>query len=232
MKAKRIIINGDVTVVTDDTSNFNLETTVGEVESITIPLTDGRMAQFNVSDRGEGWIRFDSRDCLGRSVWSKDGSTKGGIENSDLQRYLDVEMYKLLPTWLCEKIVVTRRICGDDVYETWLFAPDASEVFEPDEDWYETRYGRLDYYRIPQNRIKADPEFEGQSCIWWTASARSGVAAHAVYVCTYGMSITSSASNALGVPVCFRINSADLGGLISEALNSGGTVRRIEEGRA
>lgn len=232
MEIKRIVINGDVTVVTDDTSTLNLGVTEGEVESITIPLTDGRMAQFNVSDKGEGWIRFDSKDCLGRSAWNKNGSTEGDIERSDLQEYLDERMMPLLPEWLREMIIPTMRISGEGRYATRLFVPDASEVFAPDEDWYESRYERLDYYGIPQNRIKAGPKFEDQLANWWTASALSGTVTRVVIVTAYGMSIYSNASDAYGVPVCFRINSADLGGLISEALNSGGTVRRIEGGRA
>ena len=234
MDIEKIIINGDITVITKDIPEHLPETSLkpdpGEVESVSFRLTDGNMAQFDITDRGEGWIRFDSRQCLGKSAWNKNGSTEGDILESDLQKYLDTKIYALIPTWLAEMIMETKRKnTNGEEYRTWLFAPDASEVFGADEGMYETRYQRLPYYEKAYNRIKADIKDEEYPVNWWTASASSGNAAGAVFVATSGMSAGINASAVLGVPVCFRINAADLGGLIREALNSGGTVRRIQE---
>ena len=234
MDIGKIIINGDITVITKNIPEHLSETSPkpnpGEVESVSFRLTDGNMAQFDITDRGEGWIRFDSRQCLGKSAWNKNGSTEGDILESDLQKYFDKDMYALIPTWLVEMIMETKRKNGNgEEYNTYLFAPDASEVFGPDEDWYEARYERLPYYEKAYNRMKVGLEDEDQPVLWWTASAYSGSATHAVLVYTGGMSAGYNASSVFGVSVCFRINAADLGGLIREALNSGGTVRRIQK---
>ena len=230
MDIKKIIINGDVAIIPGNTPETTSPNYPGEVESVSLRLTDGNMAQFDITDRGEGWIRFDSRQCLGKSAWNKNGSTEGDILESDLHKYLDKDMYALIPAWLVKMIVETKRKNGNgEGYNTYLFAPDASEVFGPDEDFYETRYERLPYYEKAYNRMKVDLKDEDQPCNWWTASAYSGGAAGAVFVGTFGVSCSSSASIVLGVPVCFQINAADLGGLMREALNSGGTVRRIQK---
>ena len=230
MDIKKITIHGDVTIITEETPAITQKADPGEVESVSIRLTDGNMAQFDITDRGEGWIRFDSRQCLGKSEWNSNGSTEGDILESDLQKYLDAKMYALIPTWLAEMVMETKRKnTNGEEYRTWLFAPDASEVFGADEGMYETRYQRLPYYEKAYNRIKADIKDEEYPVSWWTASAGSGSAANAVSVSTDGMSYSHSASYVHGVPVCFRINAADLGGLIREALNSGGTVRRIQK---
>lgn len=234
MDIKKIIINGDVAIITEPTPEITseaiLEPISSEVESVSFRLADGSMAQFDITDCGEDWIRFDSRQCLGRCAWNNNGSTEGDISESDLQKYLDQEMYALIPTWLTEMIIETKRKNADgEEYNTYLFAPDASEVFGPDEDWYETRYKRFSHYEKAYNRMKVDLKDEDRPVSWWTASAYSGVATGAVYVTTSGVSSNDNASNVYGVPVCFRINAADLGGLIRKALNSGGTVRRIQK---
>lgn len=230
MDIKKITIHGDVTIVTEETPAITQKADPGEVESVSIRLTDGKMAQFDITDRGDGWIRFDSRQCLGKSKWNSNGSTEGDILESDLQKHLDAKMYALIPTWLAEMIMETKRKnTNGEEYRTWLFAPDASEVFGADEGMYETRYQRLPYYEKAYNRIKADIKDEEYPVYWWTASASSGNASSAVFVYTTGVSGNSNASTVFGVPVCFRINAADLGGLIREALNSGGTVRRIQK---
>lgn len=234
MDIEKIIINGDITVITKNTPEHLSETSPklnpGEVESVSFRLTDGNMAQFDITDSREGWIRFDSRQCLGKSAWNHNGSTEGDILESDLQKYLDKDMYALIPTWLVEMIMETKRKNGNgEEYSAYLFAPDASEVFGPDEDFYETRYERLPYYEKAYHRMKVDLKDEDHPVSWWTASARGGDATYAVYVYTNGMSTHDNASYVYGVPVCFRINVADLGGLIREALNSGGTVRRIQK---
>ena len=233
MDIKKIIINGDVAIITEPTPEITSETILepisSDVESVSFRLADGSMAQFDITDCGENWIRFDSRQCLGRSAWNKNGSTEGDISESDLQEYLDKEMYALIPTWLTRMIIETKRNADGEEYSTFLFAPDASEVFGPDEDWYETRYERLPYYEKAYNRMKVDLKDEDRPVYWWAASSSSGNATNAVIVYASGMSSYNNASAVLGVPVSFRINAADLGGLIREALNSGGTVRRIQK---
>lgn len=229
MDIEKIIINGDITVITKDIPEVYLNP--GEVESVSFRLTDGSMAQFDITDRGEGWIRFDSYDCLGKAPWNENGENlNGDIENASITEYIIAKIEPKLPEWLYEMITPTERFTGkEDIYAAKLFLPDASEVFG-EGGWYINRYDRLDYYKDPHHRIKATEPGGEEPISWWTASADNGNAASCVYVDAGGIYPNySHASHAHGVPVCFRINAAQIGDLIREALNSGGTVRRIQK---
>ena len=230
MEIKQLTVNGSVTLVTGESTPqaIKIKADPGEVESVTFPLVDGTMAQFDITDRGEGRIRFDSRDCLGESCLNKGGNLDGDIENADIQKYVDDVIGRNLPSWLWEMIISTGRQTKDyEIYETDLFIPDASEIFG-EADWYETRYCRLDYYRNPHNRVKANKPCSEDACWYWSASAHSGDSTGAVFVGAGGVGNGYVASGVYGVPVCFRIMAADLGGLIGEAVNHGGTVRRAQ----
>lgn len=181
---------------------------------VTIKLTDGRTARFDIVDRGDNWLRLDSHDCLGESPWNTNGKNEGDIRLSDLQKYVD-GLEELLPAEFRGSIIPTSRFTEEyededgimrEDYLTRLFVPDASEVFGPDPDWYETRYDQLDFYKDRRNRIKASEPGGTEMRYWWTASAYSGTATTGVLVSASGISYPNDASNALGVPVCFRIN--------------------------
>lgn len=180
---------------------------------VMIKLTDDREVRFDIVDRGRDWLRLDSHDCIGESPWNENGSTEGDIRLSDLQKYVN-GLEELLPAEWRGAIAPTIRYTEEyedengetEEYLTRLFVPDASEVFGPDPDWYETRYDQLDFYKDRRNRMKASEPGETEMRNWWTASAYSGNATVSVYVGAYGGSYDNYASNAYGVPVCFRIN--------------------------
>ena len=170
-------------------------------------LTDGRKARFDVTDIGDGWIRFDSRDCLGHTVWNENGKTSGGVAESDLQHYLNEDMVELLPEYLKTRIINTKRkyMDGDQEkeYQTALFVPDESELF--DDDLYGAKlYDQLEYYKDRRNRMKGATPGE-DTAYWWLASAVGGSSTRAVSVSRGGDSDGTGASNSLYVPVCFRI---------------------------
>jgi len=180
---------------------------------VLIKLTDVWEVRFDIVDRGRDWLRLDSHDCIGESAWNENGSTKGDIRLSDLQKYAN-DFEELLPAeWrgaITPTIRYTEEYEGENgetkEYLTRLFVPDASEVFGPDPDWYKTRYDQLDFYKDRRNRMKASEPGETEMCPWWTASAPSGAATGSVSVSAYGFSYYYNASYAFGVPVCFRIN--------------------------
>lgn len=184
------------------------DTAVGDY--ITMGLTDGRTARFDIVDRGEDWIRFDSHDCLGKTAWNEKGGNAGGVWASDAQKYLSKKMLPLLPDYIQELIIDTERRFtegGDEMtFRSKLFLPDASELFEPDDDWYAPLYEQLDFYKDRRNRMKATEPGGKEMAHWWTASATSGDSTGVVHVHNYGPSDYSYASNALRVPVCFRIS--------------------------
>lgn len=181
---------------------------------IRVMLTNGQVMRFDVTDIGDGWVRFDSHDCIGSHSWNDNDKNEGGIEVSDLQKYIDAEISKLLPDYLTELIIDTERHFAqydddgeytEDSFKTKLFIPDASEIFERDDDWYAPIYEQLEYYKDRRNRMKGKSPEAKETAHWWTASAHSGTAACVVSVNTYGSSYYNSASGAFCVPVCFRI---------------------------
>lgn len=180
---------------------------------VMIKLTDDREVRFDIVDRGRDWLRLDSHDCIGESAWNENGSTEGDIRLSDLQKYVN-DFEELLPAeWrgaIAPTIRYTEEYEGEngetDEYLTRLFVPDASEVFGPNLDWYETGYDQLDFYKDRRNRMKASEPGGTEMRHWWTASAYSGNATSSAFVNANGMSSNYDASNTRGVPVCFRIN--------------------------
>lgn len=181
---------------------------------IRVMLTNGQVMRFDVTDIGDGWVRFDSHDCIGSHSWNDNGKNEGGIEASDLQKYIDTEISKLLPDYLTELIIDTERRFAqydddgehtEDSFKTKLFIPDASEVFEPDDGWYAPIYEQLEYYKDRRNRMKGKEPEAKETANWWTASVSSGNATHVVYVNASGYSGNGNASGARCVPVCFRI---------------------------
>ena len=194
----------------------NLEISTKDLEDakigqyVVIKLTDVWEVRFDIVDRGRDWLRLDSHDCIGESAWNENGSTEGDIRLSDLQKYVN-DFEELLPSeWrgaIAPTIRYTEGENGEtEEYLTRIFVPDASEVFGPNPDWYETRYDQLDFYKDRRNRMKASEPGETEMRAWWTASADSGNATNSVRVNATGGSNYTNASYASGVPVCFRIN--------------------------
>ena len=167
----------------------------------------------------EDWIRFDSHDCLGETQWNQNNKNAGGIWNSDAQKYLDNKLWPMIPEDIRDLIIDSSRPYmegGDEdakenMFLTKLFLPDASELFERDDDWFSPLYEQLDYYKDRRNRMKATEPGGNNMATWWTASAYSGNSAICVRVTYYGHSTGYNASGAIRVPVCFRINRAKRG---------------------
>ena len=175
---------------------------------VNIELTDGRLARFDIVDKGYDWVRLDSHDCFGKSPWNESGSNEGGIADSDLHKYL-CELYSLIPDDIKTHIPLVKRYMDrseNDYYETRIFVPDASELFGKDDDWYPDNYPQLHFYKDRRNRMKASEPGGTEIGSWWTASAYSGYGAYCVYVGASGLSGYSYASGAYGVPVCFQYN--------------------------
>lgn len=181
---------------------------------IKIILNDGRVARFDVTDRGDDWIRFDSHDCIGETPWNENGSNEG-VWSSDAQKYLKEKIWPLMPYYLTRRIIETERHFmnggGDDAaeetFKTELFLPDASELFKRDDDWYAPVYEQMDYYKDRRNRMKAAEPEGTEMDPWWTASACSGTATGIVLVNAYGNSLNTTASDTnIRVPICFRIS--------------------------
>ena len=181
-------------------------------DRVDFKLKNGEDVTVAVTQVTDEYVRFESVDCVGnkRVCWNEYDNTDGGIEISKVQEYLNTEILSQLPEDLKAVIDKTRRKYLDNKgnvqeYETLLFLPAASEVFEED-DCYgdEGLYEQLEYYRDRRNRMKGAAHGEDTES-WWLASVRSGYSTRACRVSNDGDAGDWFASNALRVPVCFCI---------------------------
>ncbi|MBD5469235.1 MAG: hypothetical protein HDR21_13990 [Lachnospiraceae bacterium] len=189
------------------------DTQIGDY--IKVILKDGRVARFDVTDRGDDWIRFDSYDCIVETPWNENASNAGGVWSSDAQKCLKEKILPLLPYYLTSMIIETERRfmnggaddAAEETFKTELFLPDASELFDRDDVWFSPVYEQMDYYKDRRNRIKAEAPGSTKMACWWTASTHSNNEAHIVMVSAYGLLSHSKASiDDIFVPVCFRIS--------------------------
>ena len=174
------------------------------------------------------WI---SRDCYSATVKFNTTNNNNGnaseqspFKASNLYTWLNSTLYNLLPAEL-RAVIKNKRILAplryssggsitDDsswAWEDWgpLWVPLESEIFDGI-TWSTKGFGNGQGVTYPlfrssyKNRIKgAGPG--GARAHWWTASALSGNATYVVFVTAHGDSNYDNASDALYVPVCFRM---------------------------
>ena len=176
-------------------------------------------------------IDFISRDCFSETVqWNTTNNNNGNTESpypymvSNLHKWLGETLYGFLPQAVKNQIVTKRSLMEqrysasgaltDSTTLGWqdiglLWVPHEYEVFGAvvwgTQGWSE---GQAMQYPIFANsylnRIKSAGHGGGR-CTWWLASVRSGHSTNACFVNDAGHAYYWSASNALRVPVCFRI---------------------------
>lgn len=171
---------------------------------------DGQAFTMVVTDVTDEYVRFESRDCVGKEVeWNKNGGTELGYPGSDIHKYLNKGLFEQLPEDLRNVISLGERKTKRDgevvTFNTYLFLPTASEVFEEDSCYGdEGLYEQMEYYKDRRNRMRGSAEGEDTD-YWCLASVRSGFSAHACNVGGNGYAGYWSASGASRVPVCFII---------------------------
>lgn len=174
-------------------------------------LRNGNPQEWVITDIGKDYIRFEARDCIkdAEQRMNKEWTNAGGIALSEMQGYLDNEIWNLLPSDLQDVIATVDRkyMDGDEekIYRTKLFLPSASEVFDENNCFGEENlYEQLNYYRDRHHRVKLNG-FGGGSANWWLSSPNSGSAAYFCFVATAGAAYGIGASNSFGVAPCFII---------------------------
>lgn len=178
-------------------------------ERIAVPLNDGRTAEFVMTEEGDDHFRFDSRDCVGRSVWNDDDETAGGYPLSKIKEYADGELWELLPDELRAEIIPAKRkfLVGGETVETecMVFLPAAAEIFDGNECYGdEGLYSQMDYYKDRRNRMKGGDY--GEDTVWyWTQSVSCGNSACSCNANYHGSAANDYASYAYGVPLCFLV---------------------------
>ena len=178
-------------------------------DEITDQLLSGEKITYVVAHITEEEVHFVSKDCMEKRVpWNENGKNTGGFKESDLCRYLNEEVWNLLPEELRE--VIGEREClqivdGEEsrfFLKLWL--PSEYEVFE--DDWAsEVKEGQqFELFKDSRNRIKGAGD-GGSRALWWLLSVCSGNSTYACFVNDIGYASYGSCSDAIRVPVCFTI---------------------------
>ena len=177
-------------------------------DEISDNLLTGQKMVYVVADITEEEVKFASKDLLAeRVVWNENGRNTGGFKESDLCRYLNEEVWAILPEEL--KAVISEREClqivkgKEERFMLKLWLPSEFEVFG--DSWAsEVEEGQqFELFKDPRNRVKFDQD--GEMAIWWLPSVCAGHSTDACFVSSYGIASYYSCSVANRVPVCFSI---------------------------
>ena len=177
-------------------------------DEISDNLLTGQKMVYVVADITEEEVKFVSKDLLAeRVVWNESGRNTGGFKESDLCRYLNEEVWAILPEEL--KAVISEREClqivegKEERFMLKLWLPSEFEVFG--DSWAsEVEEGQqFELFKDPRNRVKFDQD--GERANWWLLSVWAGYSTDACIVSYYGIASYGSCSYALRVPVCFSI---------------------------
>ena len=177
-------------------------------DEISDNLLTGQKMVYVVADITEEEVKFVSKDLLAeRVVWNENGRSTGGFKESDLCRYLNEEVWAILPEEL--KAVISEREClqivegKEERFMLKLWLPSEFEVFG--DSWAsEVEEGQqFELFKDTRNRVKCNQE--GERANWWLLSVCAGYSTHACIVRNGGHANYASCSYAYWVPVCFSI---------------------------
>ena len=177
-------------------------------DEISDNLSTGQKMVYVVADITEEEVKFVSKDLLPeRVVWNESGRNTGGFKESDLCRYLNEDIWGILPEELKE--VISEREClqivegKEERFKLKLWLPSEFEVFG--EGWAsEVEEGQqFELFKDPRNRVKFDQD--GERAAWWLLSVCAGYSAHACTVYSDGSACNYGCTYAFRVPVCFSI---------------------------
>lgn len=186
------------TITTKETKSFDwatfnrAELKVGD--EISEVLKNGEKVIFVVMDDGV----IGLKDCLREEYRINDDWTnEGGWEATEMRRYLNAEIFALLPDDL--QAIIKPRTFGSERDKLWLFSE--VEIFG-EQDWTEKEDDRgtqFEYFKNPANRIKCDKD--GNATWWWERSPTANCPAAFCRVDSDGDAGSYVTSSARGV--CF-----------------------------
>lgn len=177
-------------------------------DGISDKLLDGQEMVYVVADITEEEVKFVSRDLLaGYVAWNEGGENAGGFIKSSLCRYLNGDVWRILPEGL--KAVISERECLQIVdgkeersmLKLWL--PSEYEAFGS--KWVSgAEEGRqFELFKDHRNLVKFNQD--GDIGNWWLLSVSAGYPAKACHVSGYGHSYHYRCTAELYVPICFSI---------------------------
>lgn len=170
-----------------------------EGDIISVVLKNGEHMRITVAGIGtyhENEVVFAFKDILSKEApMNKEYTNEGGYEASDMAKYLDTEVFNLLPDDL-QAVIKERR-----GHKLWLFS--RREVFGED-GWYVCPKDdvHIPYYQDAENRVKLR---DGEPDWWWLASPHAANPTGFCGVHGGGSSGSWGASNSYGVAPGFCI---------------------------
>lgn len=185
---------------------------LGEVlksgDNIPVTLKNGDEVSFDIGKDESGKIYFVMHNCL--KEWkpmNNKYTNKGGWEESDMRRYLNEEVIKLLPDELQEIIKPTKivQVWRDKRRETEdkLFLLSRTQVFGKDTNYeaIEPEDSQMDIFKTKRNRVK---ECDGYGW-WWERSPYYDDSGNFCFVSSFGFSAANFADSLGGVAPAFCI---------------------------
>ncbi len=185
---------------------------LGEVlksgDNIPVTLKNGEEVSFDIGRDEDGKVYFIMHDCL-KEPKPMNGSytNKGGWEESDMRKYLNEEVIKLLPDELQEIIKPTKIVQVWDgkrrETEDKLFLLSRTQVFGKDTNYeaIEPEDSQMDIFKAKRNRVK---ECDGYGW-WWERSPYYDNRGNFCFVSSFGFSSASFADDSGGVAPAFCI---------------------------
>lgn len=176
---------------------------VGDI--IPAELKDGQQVRFVVAEVFDDSIAFVTEDCLkDRHYMNEHWTNAGGWRDCAMRKYLNTEIYDLLPDDLKAVIAdrtITQEKDGEELTSTdklWLLS-----LTEVGED-YETDKGDVHFslFKDERSRVK---QVEGETWWYWL---RSPYASNGTTFCTVnanGSAANNTATNSIGVAFGFLI---------------------------
>ena len=188
---------------------------LGEVlksgDNIPVTLKNGEEVSFDIGKDESGKIYFVMHNCLkDRKPMNSTWTNKGGWEESDMRKYLNEEVIKLLPDELQEVIKPTKilQIWEGKRRETddKLFLLSRTQVFGKYKDYeaIEPNDSQIDIFKSQRGCVKELGGIE-ISYWWWLRSPYSGRSRHFCDANMDGSVYASYVNCSLGVAPAFCI---------------------------
>ena len=170
---------------------------VGDVISITLKNDEKiRIVVAGINTYKPNEVVFTFKDILSKEApMNKENTKAGGYDASNMAKYLDTEVFALLPDDL-QKVIKERRGHKLWLHSRWeIFGSDGYCICPTDDV-------HLPYYKKTENRIKPR---DGELDWWWLASPCEAKAALFCYVSASGNARRWGASYSSGVAPGFCI---------------------------
>ena len=152
---------------------------------IPVELKNGDKIELDIARDEKGKVFFVFRDCYGKHRMNADWTNKGGWEESEMRKYANEEIFKLLPDELQAVIVPTKIVQLWDgkrrETEDKLFCLSSTQVFGKSSVYsgeQEPEDSQLDIFKTERDRVK---NLDGETSCWWLRSAYSANSFSRVY---------------------------------------------------